>query len=76
MAASSSTTDPAAKVRQLLLSGDNIIKNRSTPERYVRARERFEDARRVAVDAGLDPSVVELIERRLEHLPPASGGAS
>lgn len=61
--------DPAARVRQLLLSGDNIIKNRDDATRFARARERFVTARQIARDGGLDDSVRELIERRLTALP-------
>jgi hypothetical protein len=67
--------DPASRVRQLLLSGDNIIKNRDNAERYTRARERFVAAHQIAREAGLDAAVVELIERRLAALPEGEGGA-
>ncbi len=62
--------DPAARVRQLLVSGDNIIKNREDPERYERARERYEKARGVARAADL-ASVLPLIELRLAEMPTA-----
>ncbi len=65
--------DPAARVRQLLLSGDNIIKNREDPQRFARARARFTSARETAVGAGLGDSLVELIDRRLEALPGGGG---
>jgi hypothetical protein len=55
-------------VRQLLLSGDNTLKNRSGPEAVRRARERFEQARAVAVAAGLEPSLIEVIDLRLDGL--------
>lgn len=61
--------DPAERVRRLLLSGDNIIKNRDDATRYARARERFVTARQIARDGGLDDSVRDLIERRLAALP-------
>jgi hypothetical protein len=61
-------------VRQLLLSGDNTLKNRSGPEAVRRARERFERARAVAVDAGLEPSLIEIIDLRLEGLAAAGEG--
>lgn len=61
--------DPAARVRQLLLSGDNIIKNRDNPERYARARERYVKARAIADDANLGPSVLSVIDLRLTELP-------
>jgi len=60
--------DARARVRQLLLSGDNTIKNRDNPERFARARRRYEDAREVAVAAGLEPGILEIIDRRLADL--------
>ncbi len=67
--------DPATRVRQLLLSGDNIIKNRDNPERHSRARERYVKARAIAADARLDPSVLTIIDLRLTELPdPMEGG--
>ena len=63
-----SETDARTRVRQLLLSGDNMLKNRSGDERYARARERYEQARAVAVDAGLPDDVVALIDRRIGDL--------
>lgn len=68
-------TDPAAKVRQLLLSGDNLIKNRDSPERFDRARTRYTEARELAVAQNLEPLIIEIIDRRIETLPPADGGA-
>jgi hypothetical protein len=67
--------DPAARVRQLLLSGDNIIKNRDTPGRYERARERYVKARTLAAGAGLDPAVLNIIDLRLAGLPDPQSGA-
>ena len=64
--------DPQRRVRQLLLSGDNMLKNRHQ-EAAGRARERFEEARRVAREAGLPESVIELIDRRLEALDQRAG---
>ncbi len=61
--------DPAARVRQLLLSGDNIIKNRDNPERYDRARERYVKARAIADAVDLDPTVLAIIDLRLAELP-------
>lgn len=65
-------TDPASRVRQLLLSGDNIIKNRDNPGRYTRARERYVSARAIAEAADLDPAVVAIIDLRLTELPAAA----
>lgn len=67
--------DPRRHVRQLLLSGDNTLKNRSGPDALRRARERYETARAVAVEADLEPSLIALIDLRLEGLAPAGGSA-
>jgi hypothetical protein len=76
MAEPTDDRDPATRVRQLLLSGDNIIKNRDNPERYARARERYVKARAIAADAQLDASVLSIIDLRLTELPdPAEGVA-
>jgi hypothetical protein len=61
-----------AKVRQLLLSADNIIKNRTEPERFGRARVRLREAREVASAAGLT-DVLPFIERRLDGLETSDG---
>ena len=53
------------RVRTLLLRGDNLLKHGRSQEK---AREAFEEARRVADEADLDPRVRELIERRLETI--------
>ena len=65
--------DPQRRVRQLLLSGDNMLKNRHHDAAADRARTRFEEARRVASEAGLPESVLELIDRRLEALDQRAG---
>ena len=65
--------DPQRRVRQLLLSGDNMLKNRHDQQAALRARTRFEDARRVAVEAGLPESLLEIIDRRLEALDHRAG---
>ena len=56
------------RVRQLLLSGDNTLKNRiDDAARVGRARSRYEDALAVAREAGLDDAVV-FAQRRLDAL--------
>jgi hypothetical protein len=55
------------RVRQLLLSGDNTLKNRTGDERIARARARYEDALVVARDAGLDDAAL-FVQRRLDAL--------
>lgn len=59
--------DPAARVRTLLLRGDNVMKS-ARPERFSRALEAFEEARSVAASAAVDPRVRELVDRRIESL--------
>lgn len=56
------------RVRQLLLSGDNTLKNRHDPAARERARDRFEEARRLAAQADLPQETLTIIERRLEAL--------
>jgi hypothetical protein len=65
--APSEREDPAARVRTLLLRGDNVMKS-AHPERFGRALEAFEQARRVAAAADVDPRVRALVERRIESL--------
>ena len=58
------------RVRQLLLSGDNTLKNRDGDERVARARSRYEEALSVARHAGLDDAAV-FAQRRLDALDPS-----
>ncbi len=63
-----SDEDQARKrIHQLLLSGDNTLKNRDDDIRIERARERFMEARAIAEASGLDASLT-IIDRRLELL--------
>ena len=57
--------DPGARVRTLLLRGDNVLKS-AKPERFSRALASFEEALVVARDPAVDPRVRELVERRIE----------
>jgi hypothetical protein len=57
-----------ARVRQLLLSGDNIIKNRDSPTRFGRARERYAQAREIAAGAGLGAEVTTIIDLRIAQI--------
>lgn len=66
--------DERARVRQLLLSGDNTLKNRDDAASVARARARFDEALTLARRARLDAGIVTLIERRLEALDAADGG--
>jgi hypothetical protein len=65
-------SEPADRVRTLLLRADNVLKNTvpgGDPEdRARRAREALEQALEVARDPSVDPRVRELVERRLDGL--------
>ena len=67
-------SDPAARVRTLLLRGDNVMKS-AHPERFGRALESFEQAREVAQSEEVDPRVRELVDRRIESLRALMEGA-
>jgi hypothetical protein len=58
-------SDPAERIRTLLLRGDNLLKHGRSA---AKAREAFEEARQVAAQPGVDERVRELIERRLVTL--------
>lgn len=55
------------RIHQLLLSGDNTLKNKDDDGRWDRARTRFTEARRIAAEAGLDDALT-IIDRRLDLL--------
>ena len=65
MVASVTDSEASDRVRTLLLRGDNLLKHGRSQDK---AREAFEEARRVAADADLDERIRELIDRRLEQL--------
>ncbi len=68
----SDAEDARARVRRLLLSGDNTLKNRHDPKSRDRARARFEEALALARESDLDDAVT-IIERRLSLMePPAT----
>lgn len=56
------------RVHQLLLSGDNTLKNRDDPQSRDRARATFTEAGVVAREAGLAAELVAIIDLRLELL--------
>jgi predicted negative regulator of RcsB-dependent stress response len=58
-------SDPADRVRNLLLRGDNLLKHGRSDDK---AREAFEEAKRVAEDGNLDERIKQLIDHRLEQL--------
>jgi hypothetical protein len=61
----SSERDPADRVRNLLLRGDNLLKHGGDRSKALAA---FEEAREAAADASVDPRVRDLVERRIEGL--------
>lgn len=61
----SAEREPAERVRNLLLRGDNLLKHGGDP---AKALEAFEEARHVAADDSVDPRVRELVERRIAAL--------
>lgn len=61
----SADRDPAERIRNLLLRGDNLMKHGGDPAKALAA---FEEARGLAADESVDPRVRELVERRIEGL--------
>jgi hypothetical protein len=60
-----SAEDARARIRKLLVTGDNRLKQGVDP---AKARESFEQALAVAREAGLEDSVRPLVEVRLADL--------
>lgn len=75
MAPERGTEDSAARVRTLLLRGDNVMKS-AHPERFGRALQAFEEAREVAASDAVDPRVRDLVERRILSLTSLMKGGS
>jgi hypothetical protein len=61
------TDDARARIQKLLVTGDNRLKQGVDPSK---ARESWEQALEVALEAGLEESVRPLVEIRLADLPP------
>ena len=59
--------DARERIQKLLVTGDNRLKQGVDPEK---ARESWEQALAVAVEAGLEETVRPLVEVRLADLPP------
>jgi hypothetical protein len=57
--------EPAERVRNLLLRGDNLLKHGGDRDRALAA---FEEARQVASDESVDPRVRRLVEHRIASL--------
>jgi hypothetical protein len=64
--------DPRERIRKLLVTGDNRLKQGVDP---AKARESFEAALAVAREAGLEESVRPLVEIRLADLERLEGGS-
>lgn len=64
MVATVTDSEASERVRNLLLRGDNLLKHGRSQDK---AREAFEEARKVAVEAQLDERLLQLIDRRLEQ---------
>jgi hypothetical protein len=60
-----SDSEPQDRIRTLLLRGDNLLKHGRSDDK---AREAFEEARRVAEEGQVDQRLRDLIEHRLEQL--------
>jgi len=60
--------DPRRRIRQLVLSGDNLTKARSDEVAAARARERYTQALALAQAHGFD-DLVAIIELRLNDMP-------
>ena len=64
MVATVTDSEAPERVRNLLLRGDNLLKHGRSQDK---AREAFEEARKVAVEAQLDERLLQLIDHRLEQ---------
>jgi len=62
--------DARARIRKLLVTGDNRLKQGVAPEKV---RATYEEALAVAREAGLEESVKPLVEVRLADLERSSG---
>ena len=60
-----STEDARERIQKLLVTGDNRLKQGVSP---AKVRETYEEALRVAADAGLEDTVRPLVEIRLADL--------
>ena len=65
--------DARARIRKLLVTGDNRLKQGVAPEK---ARESYLQALEVAREAGLEEAVRPLVELRLAELERLRGGGS
>jgi len=65
-----STDDARERIQKLLVTGDNRLKQGVAPDKV---RQTYEEALRVATDAGLEDAVRPLVEIRLADLQRLSG---
>jgi len=66
----SADRDPAERVRNLLLRGDNLLKHGGDPAKALAA---FEEAREAAADESVDPRVRQLVEHRIASVGDLTG---
>jgi hypothetical protein len=64
--------EPRERIQKLIVTGDNRLKQGVAPDKV---RGSYEEALRIAREAGLEESVRPLIERRLEDLERLAGGS-
>ena len=64
--------DAREEIHKLLVTGDNRLKQGVSPDKV---RSSYENALRLAEDAGLEETVRPLVERRLADLERLSGGS-
>jgi hypothetical protein len=64
--------DARARIQKLLVTGDNRLKQGVALEKV---RESYEDALALAREAGLEESVLPLVEVRLADLEQRAGGS-
>jgi hypothetical protein len=62
--------DARERIQKLLVTGDNRLKQGVAPDKV---RETYEEALRVAIEAGLEDAVRPLVEIRLADLDRGSG---
>lgn len=63
--------DVRGQIHKLLVTGDNRLKQGVAPDKV---RASYEEALRLAEEAGLDATVRPLVERRLADLERLAGG--
>jgi hypothetical protein len=63
--------DVRAQIHKVLITGDNRLKQGVAPEKV---RASYEEALRLASEAGLEATVRPLVERRLADLERLAGG--